>query len=158
MKYEYDKIFHLSLHVLLLKYNLKHNRENLFLVVLDAPTCKASQKSLYGVARTESVNITCEVESDPKDVTFHWALNNSVESIELHNFTSEDTRSVLTFTPRTMLEFGAILCWGINSVGEQKDPCVVRIIPAGKYSFYSTFPFLSMTGIGVYDKLYRLYY
>lgn len=104
---------------------------DLLLEVRYAPTCKASQKNLYGVARTESVNITCEVESDPVDVTFRWALNNSIENMELHNFTSDGARSVLTFTPRTMLEFGAILCWGINSVGEQKDPCVVRIIPAG---------------------------
>lgn len=73
------------------------------------------------------------MESDPSDVTFRWALNNTVENMELHNFTSDGIKSTLTFTPRTMLEFGAILCWGINSVGEQKDPCVVRIIPAGEY-------------------------
>lgn len=102
-------------------------------LIPDAPTCKASQKNLYGVARTEAVNITCDVESDPRDVSFRWALNNSVENMELHNFTADGTRSVLTFTPRTMLEFGAILCWGTNSVGEQKDPCVVRIIPAGEF-------------------------
>lgn len=101
--------------------------------LLDAPTCRPSQKNLYGVARTETVNISCEVESDPSDVTFRWALNNTVENMELHNFTSDGIKSTLTFTPRTMLEFGAILCWGINSVGEQKDPCVVRIIPAGEY-------------------------
>lgn len=103
------------------------------MILLDAPTCRPSQKNLYGVARTETVNISCEVESDPSDVTFRWALNNTVENMELHNFTSDGIKSTLTFTPRTMLEFGAILCWGINSVGEQKDPCVVRIIPAGEF-------------------------
>lgn len=103
------------------------------MIILDAPTCRPSQKNLYGVARTETVNISCEVESDPSDVTFRWALNNTVENMELHNFTSDGIKSTLTFTPRTMLEFGAILCWGINSVGEQKDPCVVRIIPAGEF-------------------------
>ncbi|GIY45543.1 uncharacterized protein CDAR_545081 [Caerostris darwini] len=104
----------------------------LLLEVRYTPTCKASQRTLYGVARGEDVNITCEVESDPKDVTFRWALNNSVENVELQNFTSKGPRSVLTFTPRTMLEFGAVLCWGQNAVGVQKDPCVARIIPAGR--------------------------
>ncbi|GFW44768.1 uncharacterized protein TNCV_4510821 [Trichonephila clavipes] len=103
----------------------------LLLEVRYAPTCKASQKTLYGVARGEDVNISCEVESDPKDVSFRWALNNSVENVELLNFTSKGARSVLTFTPRTMLEFGAVLCWGQNAVGQQKEPCVSRIIPAG---------------------------
>lgn len=117
---------------MLLSYKMSH-AEGIILFLLDAPTCRPSQKNLYGVARTETVNISCEVESDPSDVTFRWALNNTVENMELHNFTSDGIKSTLTFTPRTMLEFGAILCWGINSVGEQKDPCVVRIIPAGEY-------------------------
>ncbi|GBM14903.1 hypothetical protein AVEN_213253-1 [Araneus ventricosus] len=106
----------------------------LLLEVRYAPTCKASQKNLYGVARGEDVNITCEVEADPREVSFRWALNNSVENVELYNFTSKGTRSVLTFTPRTMLEFGAVLCWGQNVVGMQKEPCVARIIPAGEYT------------------------
>lgn len=117
---------------MLLSYKAGYD-EGIILFLLDAPTCRPSQKNLYGVARTETVNISCEVESDPSDVTFRWALNNTVENMELHNFTSDGIKSTLTFTPRTMLEFGAILCWGINSVGEQKDPCVVRIIPAGEY-------------------------
>lgn len=106
---------------------------------LDAPTCKASQKSLYGVGMGEDVNISCEVDSDPKDVTFRWALNNSVENVDLQNFTSAGTRSVLTFTPKTVLEFGAVLCWGQNTVGKQKEPCVARIIPAGNFRrFFNT--------------------
>ncbi|XP_015911247.1 kin of IRRE-like protein 3 [Parasteatoda tepidariorum] len=103
----------------------------LLLEVRYAPSCSTSLKALYGVTRGETVNITCEVDSDPDDVTFNWALNNSVENVELYNFTSKKTRSVLTYTPKAMLEFGAILCWGKNSVGEQKEPCVSRIIPAG---------------------------
>ncbi|XP_035231183.1 nephrin-like isoform X2 [Stegodyphus dumicola] len=103
---------------------------DLLLEVRYAPTCKSTQKSVYGVARNEVVNVTCEVESDPSDVTFRWALNNSIESVALHNFTSHGAYSVLTFTPKAMPEFGALLCWGRNVVGEQKEPCVVRIIPA----------------------------
>lgn len=99
---------------------------------LDAPTCKGIGKSLYGVARGESVNITCELDADPNDVIFHWALNNSVENVELMNFTSKKARSLLTVTPKALLDFGVVMCWGTNAVGEQKEPCVSRIIQAGK--------------------------
>lgn len=103
-----------------------------FFLFTDAPACKASQKTLYGVARGEVVNISCEVEADPSEVSFRWALNNSVENLELQSFVSNGSQSILSFTPRTMLEYGALLCWSRNAVGEQKDPCVVRVIPAGK--------------------------
>ncbi|GFW45057.1 ig-like domain-containing protein [Trichonephila clavipes] len=96
------------------------------------PTCKPNQRDLFGVAREEVVNITCEVDSDPQDVTFRWTLNNSVENTELHTFESSGAMSVLTYTPKTPMDYGAVQCLGRNSVGEQKEPCVVRIIPAGK--------------------------
>ncbi|XP_035207453.1 nephrin-like [Stegodyphus dumicola] len=104
---------------------------DLFLEVRYAPTCKSGQRDLYGVAREETVNISCEVDSDPSDVTFRWTLNNSIESTELHNFKSNGPLSVITYTPKTMGDYGSLLCWGRNSVAEQKEPCFVRIIPAG---------------------------
>ncbi|GFY67124.1 ig-like domain-containing protein [Trichonephila inaurata madagascariensis] len=97
----------------------------------DTPTCRPNQRDLFGVAREEVVNITCEVDSDPQDVTFRWTLNNSVENTELHTFESSGAMSVLTYTPKTPMDYGAVQCLGRNSVGEQKEPCVVRIIPAG---------------------------
>ncbi|GBM95668.1 hypothetical protein AVEN_198573-1 [Araneus ventricosus] len=96
-----------------------------------APTCKPNQKDLFAVAREEEVNITCEVDSDPQDVTFRWTLNNSVENTELHSFESSGAVSVLTFTPRNTMSYGAIQCLGRNSVGEQKEPCIMRVMLAG---------------------------
>ncbi|GFT40207.1 nephrin [Nephila pilipes] len=104
---------------------------DLFLEVRYTPTCKPNQRDLFGVAREEVVNITCEVDSDPQDVTFRWTLNNSVENTELHSFESSGAMSVLTYIPKTPMDYGAVQCLGRNSVGEQKEPCVVRIIPAG---------------------------
>ncbi|KAF8764963.1 Nephrin like protein [Argiope bruennichi] len=105
--------------------------DDLFLEVRYAPTCKPNQKDLFGVAREEEVNITCEVDSDPQDVTFRWTLNNSVENTELHSFESSGALSVLTYTPKNPMDYGAIQCLGRNSVGEQKEPCVIRVMPAG---------------------------
>jgi hypothetical protein len=30
------------------------------------------------------------------------------------------------------LDFGTILCWGSNTVGQQREPCVFHLIAAGK--------------------------
>lgn len=100
-------------------------------VYLDAPVCKSDQKLLYGVARHEPVKVSCEVEADPSKANFTWKFNNSVESMELQLFVSEESRSIATYIPRTEYDYGTLLCWGRNSVGIQKDPCVFTVIPAG---------------------------
>lgn len=98
-----------------------------------APICRSSQKILYGAARHESVKIQCEVDSDPPEVTFRWAFNNSAESLEIvnHAAAQEGTTSVATFVPRTEMDYGTLLCWGRNNVGSQSDPCIFTVIPAG---------------------------
>ena len=40
--------------------------------------------------------------------------------------------SVLTFTPTRTLEYGTLMCWSSNAVGQQKEPCVFHIIAAGE--------------------------
>nr|XP_045595276.1 uncharacterized protein LOC123756241 [Procambarus clarkii] len=37
----------------------------------------------------------------------------------------------LTYTPKTLLDYGFLLCWATNSVGKQREPCVFKIFPAG---------------------------
>ncbi|XP_054716503.1 nephrin-like [Uloborus diversus] len=103
----------------------------LHLLVQYAPVCKHSEPKVYGVARTEIVNVTCEVEADPSDVNFRWALNNTLEVVNLQKWWSEGSRSVLSYTPRTLAGYGLLLCWGSNAIGGQRDPCVAKIIPAG---------------------------
>jgi hypothetical protein len=29
------------------------------------------------------------------------------------------------------VDYGSLLCWGVNSVGQQLEPCVIHILPAG---------------------------
>ncbi|GBN48538.1 hypothetical protein AVEN_14163-1, partial [Araneus ventricosus] len=103
--------------------------EEVQLDVQFAPVCKNKAVQVFGVAKQETLNITCELEADPTDVKFHWALNNTVESMDVKNFISEGTSSTVFYTPRNMLGYGALLCWGSNDIGRQKDPCVYRIVP-----------------------------
>ncbi|XP_054713711.1 hemicentin-2-like [Uloborus diversus] len=104
----------------------------LYLRVQYAPVCKSDQKLLYGVARHEPVKVSCEVEADPSKAEFAWKFNNSVESMDVVSFASEESRSIATYIPRTEYDYGTLLCWGRNSVGMQKEPCVFTVIPAGQ--------------------------
>ncbi|XP_055943583.1 nephrin-like isoform X3 [Argiope bruennichi] len=106
--------------------------EEVQLDVQFAPVCKNKAVQVFGVAKQETLNITCELEADPTDVKFHWALNNTVENMDVKNFISEGTSSTVFYTPRNMLGYGALLCWGSNDIGRQKDPCVYRVVPVAE--------------------------
>ncbi|XP_067130560.1 LOW QUALITY PROTEIN: nephrin-like [Centruroides vittatus] len=96
-----------------------------------APICKNPLKSVYGVARDEATEVTCDVEASPENVKFRWSLNNSVDNIEITTHISNGTSSTVTYTPWSVSGYGALLCWGQNIIGYQKEPCVIRLIPAG---------------------------
>ncbi|RWS26474.1 hemicentin-1-like protein, partial [Leptotrombidium deliense] len=100
--------------------------------LLDSPLCKAGQRVHYGVARHEEAVITCEVEADPSEVTFHWSFNSTVdEESDSIKFIAEGRKSIATYTPRAYLDYGVLYCWAENNVGRQLDPCLFFVIPAG---------------------------
>nr|XP_040583949.1 nephrin-like isoform X1 [Lepeophtheirus salmonis] len=105
-----------------------------FLDVKFPPVCKPQEAKVYGVAKMETAHIACNVEANPPDVDFRWTFNNSAEAkqVEERFINSSGFRSVLVFTPTRTLEYGTLMCWSSNSVGEQNAPCVFHIIAAGK--------------------------
>lgn len=112
-------------------------------MILDKPVCKANQKSMYGAARNEDIDVKCEVDSNPEPETFKWSFNHSQEPIPEKRFDRKHGGiSILTFTPRTELDFGFLTCTATNRVGTQSEPCQYKIIPAGNiiwFSFFSPF-------------------
>ncbi|XP_054717206.1 hemicentin-2-like isoform X2 [Uloborus diversus] len=103
---------------------------DVFLRVQFAPLCKAGQKIIYGAARHEAVRVVCEVEADPREVSFKWQFNNTAESLEVVTFVNEGATSTATYIPRTEFDYGTLLCWGTNIVGSQIEPCIYTIVPA----------------------------
>ncbi|XP_022693155.1 uncharacterized protein LOC111262836 isoform X1 [Varroa jacobsoni] len=126
------------------------------------PRCVPGQRQVYDAAKHEAVRLSCELESDPEEVTFKWKTRNSKSVIssapsplfdedklfsessvvgatagnnqgwDQHGTVhSEGTRSWLTLVPRTEEDYGTVICWGRNSMGVQKEPCVFTLIPAG---------------------------
>lgn len=107
-----------------------------------APTCKPNQTKVHGVAKQEKANISCQVDANPPEVQFRWTFNNSAESIDVAagHIARAGTSSIVSYTPMTELDYGTLLCWASNHIGQQQVPCVYHIIPAGKVS---TFVFTS---------------
>jgi len=98
------------------------------------PICSLDQKKIYGVARGEVVSINCSVSANPgKDLVFRWTFNNTSElaNIQDNRFSQNGTMSRLIYSPYHELDYGTILCWATNKLGEQEEPCTFHIIPAG---------------------------
>ena len=103
-------------------------------VFSDAPYCKPNQVQVFGVARSETARIACEVISNPlSSVVFEWRFNTSGETVDMPHdrFRSTSSRSVVEYVPRTELDYGSLLCWASNSIGRMRDPCIFHLVPAG---------------------------
>ncbi|XP_046997688.1 nephrin-like [Schistocerca americana] len=99
------------------------------------PVCASGQTQMYGVARQETARVSCEVESNPGDgLSFSWRFNNSADSTDIAAalVVVDRSRSVALYTPHTEFDYGTLLCWAKNDVGEQKAPCVFTLFPAGR--------------------------
>ncbi|XP_055377463.1 uncharacterized protein LOC129609527 isoform X2 [Condylostylus longicornis] len=105
------------------------------LKVMYKPICRPDQKRVYGVARNEAAEILCEVDAYPPPESFKWSFNNTAETFDMpqSGFRAHSAQgSTLTYTPVKEMDFGTIMCWADNVVGQQKEPCVFHLIAAGK--------------------------
>jgi hypothetical protein len=61
---------------------------------LDSPYCKPDQVQVFGVAREETVRISCEVVSNPVgSTTFEWRFNASGEMVDMPHDRFRSTNS-----------------------------------------------------------------
>lgn len=120
---------------------IPHN--SLFFFFSDAPTCKYDKIIVIGASRGESVDIICEIESDPPAKSFRWKFNNSGESMDVaserFSKTSNGSVSVMKYIPVKELDYGLLSCWASNDVGHQINPCVFQVVAAGKLFMYKLF-------------------
>ncbi|XP_050730811.1 neural cell adhesion molecule 2-like [Eriocheir sinensis] len=96
------------------------------------PTCAEDQQWTYGSGRGEQVNVTCRVHAHPDAHAFRWAFNTSAELLNIPQNRTHALRdrSTVSYTPMTHHDFGTLLCWAVNEVGNQPQPCVFLIVPA----------------------------
>ncbi|EEC19793.1 sidestep protein, putative, partial [Ixodes scapularis] len=109
--------------------------------VLHAPACRSPQRQYsHAVAKHEAVEVSCDVEADPQDVSFAWSFHQGHRNLKLAtnafsvttpNSDSNSARSVLLYTPKTDADYGSLFCLARNAVGESAEPCVFQVIPVG---------------------------
>ena len=104
-----------------------------FTLQTDAPICKPNQQLYFVVNKNEELLINCEVDAEPSSsLTFHWFFNNSLkERVSIVNSSSVQTVNLLRYTPKVSSDYGSIYCWASNVVGDQVEPCIFFIMPAG---------------------------
>lgn len=78
------------------------------------------------------VTVVCKLDAFPSNVSFRWRFNNSGEMVDIspEHIRTKDLESSLSYVARTELDYGTLLCWGTNSLGDQTEPCLFRVIPA----------------------------
>jgi len=126
----------------------------------DKPVCKHDQKLTYGVSRNENTEIVCEVDAYPAPDVFKWTFNRTAggaasetgsNEVVHHTRPDDDVTnkragklsSVLTYSAAvatmngggggvTDNDYGTVTCRASNTAGQQTEPCVFRVIAAGK--------------------------
>ncbi|EEC00114.1 sidestep protein, putative, partial [Ixodes scapularis] len=96
----------------------------------NAPLCREKQTVVYAASRHQEVEVHCDVEADPSNVTFEWRFNSTLQNRTVKSFTNHGTRSVAHYIPHGRTEFGTLLCFASNRIGQQKIPCVFHIVQA----------------------------
>jgi len=109
---------------------------NISVMVQFLPTCLNTKPEEITIAVHESIDLECQMNSNPPNVSFRWnmelsnpdANNGSEDKFEVptSQFTQHRTSSVLTFTPRTPADFGKVTCAGANNLGKG-EPCLFII-------------------------------
>ena len=77
--------------------------------------------------------VVCHVEAAPEaNLSFHWVFNTSQEMIDIQQDQMRVNGSISTvdYIPRTVLDYGTLLCWAENDIGSQVTPCVFHLVPA----------------------------
>ncbi|XP_022663733.1 neogenin-like [Varroa destructor] len=108
--------------------------DSLFLRVLHAPVCSEDQHVLYAATRHQAIEVHCQVEADPSNVTFEWFFHlngNSQQGKKIEAVRSQGTLSIATYTAHGHGDFGTLTCQAKNRIGEMKEPCVFHVVPAG---------------------------
>ena len=98
------------------------------------PVCVPEGVKVYGVAKEENVRIRCQVAANPSNLTFRWTFNNSAEikNVDRSKYSGNNSVSLFSYKPERELDYGTLMCWSRNAIGEQQKPCVFHIIAAGK--------------------------
>ncbi|XP_053623533.1 synaptogenesis protein syg-2-like isoform X2 [Plodia interpunctella] len=95
------------------------------------PYCRNEARVQYGSREDESVNITCDVDSNPPPVSYRWVVvkdDVNASTLRNHSHITIDTEDpVLEYQRPNDTVISTIFCWGMNNIssnGQPHTPCV----------------------------------
>jgi len=97
------------------------------------PACAPGQQHVYEAAKLQTIIISCYANANPDDsLDFAWSFNNSANIMDIPKgeISISGFSSKISYTPRTELDFGTLMCWGSNTIGKG-TPCMFSILPIG---------------------------
>ena len=103
------------------------------LVVSFPPVCRDQPRSLR-VSLHQQVAVGCRVLAVPSsNVSFKWDFK-AVEEDAVVEILGNQTKmsnlsSELKYMPRSTNDFGTLLCWADNGVGQMSKPCTIDLLP-----------------------------
>ncbi|XP_050733874.1 nephrin-like [Eriocheir sinensis] len=102
----------------------------------DAPVCAGTgRERTKGVARGSTASIKCLVEAEPaEDITWSWVrkgVDGTMEELPNEDVRVDGLSSSIIVTPTTPEDYGRFLCRAANSIGRQREACVMTLVPVG---------------------------
>ena len=79
--------------------------------------------------------VDCHLDSNPPVSQVYWISSKQGQQSRISPtfFTLMEGFSRLSYQPDREADYGELLCYGVNSVGSQLEPCVFSIEAAGKF-------------------------
>ena len=100
--------------------------KGLSLAIKYKPVCTAPHIQ----KKDNGIDLVCTVDSKPQATTYRWLFNSSETTFEIPS--AESTMFFSNYKSTDEEEnYGQVLCWASNSLGEQSDPCIFRVVPLG---------------------------
>lgn len=82
--------------------------------------CSEDQHILYAATRHQAIEVHCQVEADPSNVTFEWFFHlngNAQQGKKIEAVRSQGTLSIATYTAHGHGDFGTLTCQAKNRIG-----------------------------------------
>jgi hypothetical protein len=101
------------------------------------PACaNAESPAIVTAALQELIELRCAMSANPlRGLEFRWSVNTSSDRADIPRaqFSEHGAASLLTYTARTHMDYGTVVCAARNEVGDTSArPCVFHILPAGE--------------------------
>ena len=97
------------------------------------PECATKEEHIVMRAGLhQGVAVPCGVRAVPSNgLSFQWVFQADEEEVDIPvgQVKVDGTTSVMEYVPRTLRDYGTLLCWADNGVGEMRSPCRVDLRP-----------------------------